>query len=487
MDTSTMSFQGGQVLMGGSPLKLLRLSEPALRVVRKWSSGQPVGTGRGAQRLARRLLSVGTHLPVPASGGLRTHDVTVVIPVRDRPEQLKTLLSALDGMACVVVDDASENPARTEATALEFGAHFIGLRANRGPSQARNVGLGSAATELVAFVDSDCVPEGDWLAPILDLFDDPLVGAVAPRVAPAEVSPPTRLSRYERVRSSLDMGTTPGLVRPLSRLSYVPSAALVVRRIATALPFFDPELRGGEDVDLVWRLTDAGWDVRYAPASVVHHHGPETFSDWVTRRAFYGTTAGPLSVRHPGRLVPLHTSAWTAGVWGLMAARRPLASGVTLAASVLMLARRLRNLVDQPVKVAVRVAGGGTARSLLPGLGGLTRAWSPGLVLGLLFKRTRRPAAVALLLPAVGDWLQGDRDLDLVSFTALHVADDLSYGAGVLVGCLRERTLEPFLPRISWRSRVWSAASLQAQLAGTRPDPPSQRPDIRRPDIESPG
>ena len=481
MDTSTMSFQGGQVLMGGSPLKLLRLSEPALRVVRKWSSGQPVGTGRGAQRLARRLLSVGTHLPVPASGGLRTHDVTVVIPVRDRPEQLKTLLSALDGMACVVVDDASEDQARTEAIAQQFGARFIGMKVNRGPSHARNAGLEVATTKLVAFVDSDCVPTNDWLNPILALFDDPLVGAVAPRIAPAESAPPTKLSRYEQVRSSLDRGSTPGLVRPQSRISYVPSAALVVRREASALPFFDPELRGGEDVDLVWRLTDAGWDVRYAPESVVHHHGPQTLSEWMTRRAFYGTTAGPLSMRHPGRLVPLHTSAWTAGVWGLLAARRPVAAGATLAASVFVLAHRLRDLVDQPVKVATRVAGGGTAKSLLPGLGGLTRAWSPAFALGLCFRRTRRQAAVALLLPAVGDWWQGDRDLDPVSYSALHVADDLSYGAGVWVGCLRERTLEPLLPRITWRSRVWSAASLKTQLDGTRPGHQGQRPDIESP------
>ena len=78
-------------------------------------------------------------------------------------------------------------------------------------------------------------------------------------------------------------------MRPGSRVSYVPTAALLVRRSAldsvaiddAAIPapghlagpgplssrgVFDPALRYGEDVDLIWRLHDAGWRVRYEPS-----------------------------------------------------------------------------------------------------------------------------------------------------------------------------------------------------------------------------
>jgi len=53
-------------------------------------------------------------------------------------------------------------------------------------------------------------------------------------------------------------------------------------------------LRYGEDVDLVWRLHDAGWQVRYDPRTCVEHAEPERWLPWLLRRHAYGTSAAPL-------------------------------------------------------------------------------------------------------------------------------------------------------------------------------------------------
>ncbi len=233
---------------------------------------------------------------------------------------------------------------------------------------------------------------------------------------------------------------------------------------ATGPDLFDAALRGGEDVDLVWRLAEGGWDVRYEPASTVAHDGPTTLGSFLARRAFYGTTAAPLARRHGDALAPVHVSGWSLAVWTLAWARRPLLAQAVLAASVAVLARRLRGLVRDPVTVAAHIAGGGTTRAAMPALGSLARAWSPALVLGLAFRRTRRASALALLLPAVGEWAADRDESDPVRATALHVADDVAYGAGVWVGCARERTIVPLIPRISWRSRVWSPGTLRDEL-----------------------
>jgi hypothetical protein len=158
------------------------------------------------------------------------------------------------------------------------------------------------------------------------------------------------------------------------------------------------------------------------------------------------------------------TSAWSTAVWGLTLARRPFLALATLAASILILARRLHGLVDRPGRVATTIAGGGTARSFVPALQGLTRAWAPAFVLGLAVTRTRRAAALALLTPALYRWWTTNVDLDPVRYAMLCVADDVAYGTGVWAGSLKARTMRPLLPRVILRSRMWSSKGLRSEL-----------------------
>ena len=205
----------------------------------------------------------------------------------------------------------------------------------------------------------------------------------------------------------------------------------------TGPELFDPGLRGGEDVDLVWRLVEAGWDVRYVPAGVVEHDGSATAGAFLSRRAFYGSSAAPLAPPRHRAMAPLHVSAWSLAVWGLALARRPVLALAALAASVVCSPGASAGLVRDPVAVATRIAGGGTARSALPALAGLTRAWSPAFVFGLCWRRTRRAAALAPARPRARGLGGQPRGLDPVRYAALHVADDIAYGAGVWAGCAR--------------------------------------------------
>jgi mycofactocin system glycosyltransferase len=486
-------FDGGSVVMGGSPLRLFRLSPRAGALVERWSDGETVGDRPSEGALARRLVSSGSFVATvgpdkdAADDGPSERDVTVVVPVRDRSDQLDRLLGTLTEVgAVVVVDDASIDASSIEKVAVRHGAIFIGLATNVGPAGARNAGLAVAPTPIVAFVDSDCEPSPGWLRPLLDQFRDPLTAAAAPRIVGTALGPTatnTRrgvVSRYAAVRNPLDRGIRPAAVRPLSPVPFVPSAALLVRRDLTeGSELFDPRLRGGEDVDLVWRLTEAGWDVRYVPQSSVVHRGPDRVGPLLGRRAFYGTTAAALWRRHGDAVAPVNVSGWSLAVWALVMRRRPADALAVLAGSIALLALRLTGLVRDPVAVATRIVGGGTVRSALPTLGEAVRAWSPLALLGLLHRRTRRVSALALLIPALRDWSADPGELDPVRYAVLHVADDLSYGAGVWLGCARERTVGPLVPRVSWRARVWSAQSLRENLGGAvderRHSQPSRR------------
>src|SRR5580700_8537555 len=345
-DPGARLLAGGTVLVGGSPVRVLRLTPAGARQVAGWWSGTPVPDNTRARALARRLLDTGVAHPVPDGCGWSIDDVTVVIPVRDRQAELARCLAGLVQMPrVIVVDDASGDPAGVARVAAGAGARVLHRAVNGGPAAARNTGLAAADTPLVAFLDSDCVPGPGWLDALLPHFADPAVGAVAPRIV-ADEPGRTWLARYEGASSTLDMGARPSIVRPGSRVSYVPGAALVVRRAAAGAGF-DEAMRVGEDVDFVWRLAAAGWRVRYEPAATMRHQHRVRLRAWFARRKDYGTSAASLELRHPGTVRPLQVSAWTALAWLAAAAGRPAAGAAVTGAGVALLARRLARVTGE--------------------------------------------------------------------------------------------------------------------------------------------
>jgi len=447
-DVGLEVLAAGRLLLGGSPTRLLRLGPRACTTTQRWLRGEPVSATPSERRLARRLVSAGMlHPEVDLGARADPALVTVVVPVHDRPASLVRLLEALDGVRCVVVDDGSIDAGSIERAARAGGARHLRLARNLGPAAARNAGLAVVDTPFVAFVDSDCIPSSGWLGPLLAHLGDPLVAAVAPRVVAADDS--GWLARYEAARSPLDMGARPGLVRPRTRVAYVPTAALVVRRAVFSNPCFDESLRGGEDVDFVWRTVAAGWDVRYEPSSTVAHQADRGAREWATRRAFYGATAGPLAHRHRGQIAAVSLPGWMALTGGLLLARRPAAAaGVVLGAGALV-TRRLSGVVDEPAAVATRLMARALTQGTTPVVTSAVRAWSPLLAAGIWSRRLRRAALGAFAAAALADWLGRPPRLDPFRYAAAHAADDLAYGLGLWWGCWRSRTVRPLLPDVT--------------------------------------
>src|SRR5580658_4423484 len=463
-DPGSRLLAGGTVLVGGSPVRVLRLTPSGARHVAGWWSGTPVGANARARALARRLLDTGIAHPALSAGALANNwgpgDVTVVIPVRDRQAELARCLAGLAQVPrVIVVDDASGDPAAVARVAAEAGATVLRRAVNGGPAAARNTGLAAADTPLVAFLDSDCVPGPGWLDDLLPHFADPAVGAVAPRIVPAEPGP-TWLARYEGASSTLDMGARPSIVRPGSRVPYVPGAALVIRRAAAGAGFAE-NMQVGEDVDFVWRLAAAGWRVRYEPAATMRHQHRVRLRAWFARRKDYGTSAASLELRHPGAVRPLYVSAWTALAWLAAVAGRPAAGAALTAASIALLARRLAQVTGEEWpepeawtawRLAAQLAGGGTLAAVRPLGSAISRTWWPAaLPAAIVVRRLRLPLAALVLAPPLLDWLDRRPPLEPARYVAARLLDDVAYSVGVWQGCAQRRTVRPLLPQLGAR------------------------------------
>ena len=442
---ATSKQLGDGLWFGGSPPRVVRLTGSG-RVA--WARLRADGVvDRRTGLLARRLVDTGIAHPVPPAAG--SADVTVVVPAFDRPDDLARCLAAL-GTAhrVVVVDDASIDADSIAKVCSDHGATLVRRETNGGPGAARNTGLAHVSTPFVAFVDSDCLPPLGWLEPLLAHFADPLVAAVAPRVVASAED--TWAGRYSRERSSLDLGEQPARVAPRTRVAYLPSAVLVVRRSAVDGGGFDEALRIGEDVDLVWRLHATGARIRYVASVEVPHREPRGWDALVTRRFRYGTSAGPLARRHPGALVPLVLHPWPTLAVAAALARRPLLACVAAATGAAATARTLR-AADIPTTGVLPA----TARAVQQTYLGLARYaiqfGLPLLVAGLPNRHLRFAASALLLGPPAAAWATSRRRLDPLRYTLAMLVDEFAYGAGVWTGSVRSRTAAPLRPVVARR------------------------------------
>ncbi len=441
-------------LFGGSPRRIVRLTGAGATAWQQLQRGAVPTTA--ARVLARRLTDAGLAHPRPPVAD--RVQATVVVPVRDRPELLDRCLEALGtAWAVLVVDDGSVDPDAVATVADRHGARLLRREVNGGPAAARNTAMPHVTTEFVAFVDSDCVPRHGWIQALAGHFADPRVAAVAPRILALPAA--TTAGRYAAQSGTLDLGPREARVVPGGRVPYVPAAALLLRcraleQLSGAGDVFDPALRYGEDVDLIWRLHEAGWRIRYEPTVTVAHQEPDSWPALLTRRLRYGTSAAPLARRHRTAMAPVVLHVWPTMTVLALLARRPVLAAAAFIGYLTSVIHTLR-VARVPVTAVFTACSDGVRLTWL-GLGRYLCQFAAPLLIATLTPggahRWGRRAAVASLLLAPACATNRVPGLTRPATAAARLADDIAYGTGVWVGCGRERTLAPLLPALSWRA-----------------------------------
>lgn len=389
--------------------------------------------------------------------------VSVIIPVRNRPLEIEACLRSLERVVyprerleIVVVDDASSDS--TPEVVSEFPVRLVRLREKRQASYCRNLGANQARGEILAFIDSDCVADPLWLVELVTAFRDPSVGVVGGIVDSCFVKTP--LDRYEQVKSSLIVSRRARRSRKGERFFYVPSCNLLAKRDPFLnLGGFREDLTVGEDVDLCWRMQDAGWHVEFRPAGRVFHRHRNRVRDFCSRRFDYGTSEPLLQRLHPGRtkqmaFPPGAFLFWGMIILGLVSGWFPLLglSGVTVVVDAL---RKLFGARNRGLDLAFAAVLMAVARSYATFFYHCCAFVSRYYLFWAFLLLPLFPTVTAVilcmhLLAGTVEYLIKRPGLNPAGFLFYFSLEQVSYQLGVWRGCLRCLSFSPVNPRLLW-------------------------------------
>jgi GT2 family glycosyltransferase len=230
---------------------------------------------------------------------LTRSSVSVVVPlngdetyaVRTRTAFSKLELGPDDEL--IVADNTADGDARP---VLDHNATVDHAPKHLSTYHARNEGAAAATGEWLLFVDADCVPAPDLVATYFATPIDEEVGVLAGAIVGVE-DQDSLLARYARNRNFLDQ--VDGM-HSRSGAGAATGNLLVRRRAFEEVGGFARGIRSAGDVELCWRLQDAGWQLERCPDAVVEHHHRDDLGSFLAMVARYGAGSRWLNERRPG-------------------------------------------------------------------------------------------------------------------------------------------------------------------------------------------
>jgi glycosyltransferase involved in cell wall biosynthesis len=239
--------------------------------------------------------------------------VSVVVCTHNGAETLGWCLEGLRKLdypdyEVIVVDDGSTDG--TAVTARECGFPAISTP-NQGLSSARNTGLEAASGEIVAYLDCDARPDGDWLRYLAAAFRaSDHAGIGGPNVPPPD-------GWVADCVANAPGGPVHVLLSD-REAEHIPGCNMAFRRQQLIeVGGFDPRFRAaGDDVDVCWRLQERGATLGFSAGAVVLHHARDSVRAYLRQQIGYGRAEALLERKWPAKYNAGGHHSWAGRLYG---------------------------------------------------------------------------------------------------------------------------------------------------------------------------
>jgi glycosyltransferase involved in cell wall biosynthesis len=217
--------------------------------------------------------------------------VSVIVPVLNREDDIGRCLDSLlrldyPRFEIIVVDNGSTD--KTREVVSRYPVKIV-VEKKPGAYAARNRGIELSQGEIVAFTDSDCIIEKEWLNNLTEAYSDEKVGGVGGQVLPYKTE---RLVNEFLSLGPLEIFHSPERVQIKRQTNRFLSGAMgsgnmsYRKSVLREVKGFSEDLVVCGDYDLSWRVQGAGYRLVYEPKAIVYHKLRGTISQLVHQ--FFG-------------------------------------------------------------------------------------------------------------------------------------------------------------------------------------------------------
>jgi len=205
--------------------------------------------------------------------------VSVILPVYNGERYIKKCLESLmnqsypkDKYEVIVIDNGSSDSTVEILKTITNSQIQVLYESKRGSYAARNTGVSHSEGEILAFIDSDCVADNNWL--MLGVYNLKLInnqGVIGGRVE--------FFSDITNSWGVFDTATFLNQEKAVKSGTAVTANLFVPKEIFLKIGLFDDELQSGGDVEWTKRCKDKGYILKYCSEVLVYHPVRSSFKE----------------------------------------------------------------------------------------------------------------------------------------------------------------------------------------------------------------